>query len=101
MSQRHPACLVCGFVGKDIAMGLVEVANPERIVEVRVPVNHRDGSIEIALEVPERFYAVPCCRDRDACRLRELTQMPLPPVEPTPEPVGAAVEDEEDAWLRI
>jgi hypothetical protein len=81
-------------------MALVEVEQPERMVDVKVPVTHRDDAVEMTLTVPERFYAVPRCRDEAGCKERELLSDAAPIVEPVtePEPVVAAVEDP-FAWL--
>ena len=95
-------CLACGAESHDVTMRLVEIVPAERrMVEVSVPVSHRDGAVEVSQTVPELYGHEPRCRDQDACRERvaalELAR-PTEPVEPgSPLPAHAA--DAAPSWM--
>lgn len=70
-------CLLCGYEGEDVAV-LLEQSDEPRMVTV--PTVSSDGR-PVSVEVPERYYAVPRCTDRDACRERQWAAPPPGPVE--------------------
>jgi hypothetical protein len=99
--MRADTCLLCGHEGNDVRVALVEVEHPDRMVDVKVPANHRDGAVEMTVTVPERYYATPRCRDEMGCRERqaaaELAELSVP----EPQPVSEQEPDVQEAtsWL--
>jgi len=90
-------------------MTLVEIDPAEqRMVEVRIPVTHRDGAVEEAHSVPERFVNEPRCRDTAACRERvaalALSAPAVPePMQTAPQPTADVGEPDADlgpSWMR-
>jgi hypothetical protein len=73
MSRVLP-CLLCGIEDHDVAIGLVEIPEPERrVVDVRVLVNSDGRDLTTVQQVRERYAAEPRCRDTAACRRRVAT----------------------------
>lgn len=96
-------CLACGVEGKegrDVMFKLVEVPPDEqRVVPVVLPAFAATDSLQMPVEVRERYVSEPRCRDEKACRRRVQAYLDriAPPSIPAPPPAAAPADPPAEA----
>jgi hypothetical protein len=95
--ERDLPCLACGVEGRegrDVMFKVVEVPEEERrVVSVVLPEFAVADSLQMPVEVRERYVTEPRCRDEAACRRRVLAHLATlsetGEALPVPAPAGA------------